>query len=61
MARLWRDLEDKLADIPTQTIQELPDAMCSVIQHDSHVTLQSLTGFAYFVHVVETVQKALYG
>jgi transposase len=58
--RLWRDLKDKLADIPTKTIAELSDAMCAIIQHYSHTTLQSLTSFAYFVQAVETAQKALY-
>lgn len=59
--RLWRDLKDKLADIPVTTITELSDALCTIIQHYSHATLQSLTSFAYFVHAVETVQKAFYG
>jgi len=58
--RLWRDLKDKLADIPTKTIAELSDAMCAIIQHYSPATLHSLTGFAYFIHAVETDQKALY-
>ena len=60
MERLWRDLKDKLADIPVKTIIELSDAMCSIIQHYSQAALHSLTSFAYFVHAVETVQKALY-
>jgi hypothetical protein len=60
MERLWRDLKDKLAAIPVKTITELSDAMCSIIQHYSHATLQSLTSFVYFVHAVDTVQKALY-
>jgi transposase len=59
--RLWRDLKDKLADIPVKTITALSEAMDTVIQHYSHATLQSLTSFAYFVHAVEAVQKALYG
>ena len=61
MERLWRDLKDKLADVSIQTIQELSDAMCSIIQHYSQATLQSLTSFAYFVQAVATAQKALYG
>ena len=61
MERLWRDLKDKLADIPVKTIAALSDALCSIIQHYSHATLQSLTSFAYFVHAVETAQEALYG
>jgi transposase len=52
--RLRRDLKDKLAGIPIQILTELSDAMCSIIQHYSHATLQSLTSFAYFVHAVET-------
>ena len=59
--RLWRDLKDKLADLPVTTITELSDALGTIIQHYSHATLQSLTSFAYFVHAVETAQKALYG
>jgi transposase len=58
--RLWCDLKDKLADVPTKTIAELSDAMCAIIQQYSHATLQSLTSFAYFVQAVETAQKALY-
>jgi transposase len=61
LERLWRDLKDKLADVPTQTLTELSDAMCSIIQHYSPATLQSLTSFAYFVHAVATAQSALYG
>jgi transposase len=57
MERLWRDLKDKLADIPTTTITELSDALCATMQNYSHATLRSLTSFAYFVHAVETVQK----
>jgi transposase len=60
LERLWRDLKDKLADVPTKTIAELSDAMCAIIQHYSHATLHSLTSFAYFVQAVETTQKALY-
>jgi transposase len=59
--RLWRDLKDKLADVPAQTIAELSDAMCAIIQHYSPATLQSLTSFAYFVHAVDTAQRAIYG
>jgi putative transposase len=59
--RLWRDLKDKLADIPVKTITALSEAMGTIIQQYSHETLQSLTSFAYFVHAVEAVQKALYG
>jgi transposase len=59
--RLWRDLKDKLADIPAKTITELSDALCAIIQNYSHATLQSLTSFAYFVQAVEMAQKACYG
>jgi putative transposase len=59
--RLWRDLKDKLADIPVKTIVALSEAMSAIIQHYSPTTLQSLTSFAYFVQAVEAVQKALYG
>jgi hypothetical protein len=61
MERLWRDLKDKLADSPVKTITGLSDAMCAIIQHYSHTPLRSLTGFAYFVHAVETAQTTLYG
>jgi transposase len=59
--RLWRDLKDQLADVPATTIAALSDAMCVIIQRYSPALLQSLTSFTYFVHAVETVQKALYG
>ena len=58
-AERW--LKDKLADITVKTIVTWSEAMCTIIQHYSHATLQSLTSFAYFVHAVEAVQKALYG
>jgi len=61
MEWLWRDLKDKRADNPVKTLTALSDAMCAIIQHYSHATLRSLTGFAYFVHAVETAQKTLYG
>ena len=57
--RLWRDLKDKLADVPAKTLAALSDAMCAIIQHYSSATLQSLTSFAYFVQAVATVQQAL--
>jgi transposase len=60
MERLWRDLKDKLADRPAQTIEALSDAVCSIIQTYSHATLHSLTSFAYFVQAVETAQQAIY-
>ena len=61
LERLWRDLQDKLADIPVKTIAALSEAMCTIIQHYSHTTLPSLTSFAYLVQAVEAAQKALYG
>ena len=61
IARLWRDLKDKLADGMVKTIAELSDAVCSIIQAYVNATLQSLTGFAYFIQAVETTQKAIYG
>jgi transposase len=59
--RLWRDLKDQLADLSAQTLDALSDAVCSIIQHYTPATLQSLTSFAYFVQAVDTAQKALYG
>jgi hypothetical protein len=35
--------------------------MCTIIQPYSPATLQSLTSFAYFVHAVETAQRAISG
>ena len=55
--RLWRDLKDTLADVPTPTIAVLSDAMCAIIQSYSPATLHSLTSFTYFVHAVDTIQK----
>ena len=59
--RLWRDLKDQLTDVSATTIAALSDAICAIIQRYSPATLHSLTSFTYFVHAVETVQKALYG
>jgi transposase len=58
--RVWRDLKDKLADVSARTLAELSDAVCAIIQNYSQATLQSLTGFTYFVQAVETAQKAIY-
>jgi hypothetical protein len=58
--RLGRDLKDKLADFLATTLDELSDTVCALMQNYSNATLQSLTGFPYFVQAVATVQKALY-
>jgi hypothetical protein len=58
MERLWRDFKDKLADVVSQTIDELSAAVCSSIQSYSAAILQSLTGFTYFVQAVEAARKA---
>jgi transposase len=58
--RLWRDLKDKLADVPVITIAELSDALCAMIQNYSQAALQSLTSFPYFVQAVAITQKAIY-
>ena len=58
--RLWRDLKDKLADLSAQTLDALSDAVCAIIQHYAPATLHSVTSCAYFVHAVDTVQKAFY-
>ena len=56
--RLWRDLKDQLADLVSHTIEELSDAVCTIIQRYSKTVLQTLTGFTYFVQAVETARKA---
>ena len=61
MERLWRDLKDKLADVPATTMAAWSDAMCAIIQSYAPATLHSLTSFTYFVQAVEMAQKALYG
>jgi hypothetical protein len=60
MERLWRDLNDKRADVPGKTIVALSDAMCASSQSYSPATRPSLTSFADFVQAVDPVQKALY-
>ena len=57
--RLWRDLKDKLADVPATTIAALSDALCAIIQSYAPATLHSLTSFTYFVQAVEAVQQGL--
>lgn len=56
--RLWRDLKDKLAEVVAQTIEELSEAVCAIMQSYSDAILQSLTGFTYFVQAVETARQA---
>jgi hypothetical protein len=58
--RVWRDLNDKLADSRAKTLEALADAVCAIMQNSSKATLQALTSFAYFVHAVETAQKTIY-
>jgi transposase len=58
--RLWRDLKDQLAGGMPQTLEELSDAVCALIQNYSQAALQSLTSFAYFVQAVEYAQRAIY-
>jgi hypothetical protein len=61
MERLWRDHKEPLADASAPTIAMVSDAMCVIIQRYAPAPLPLLTHFTYFVHVVEKVQKALYG
>jgi putative transposase len=58
--RQWRDLKDKLAALLATTLDELSDTVCTLLQNYSNATLQSLTGFTYFVPAVTTAQKAIY-
>jgi putative transposase len=58
MERVWRDRKDKLADVVSQTLEELSEAVCVIMQSYSDAILQALTGFAYFVQAVETARKA---
>jgi hypothetical protein len=58
MERVWRDRKDKLADVVSQTLEELSEAVCVIMQSYSDAILQALTGFAYFVQTVETARKA---
>jgi transposase len=58
--RLWRDLKDKLADGTAKTLDALSDVGCAIMQNYVNATLQLLTSFAYFIHAVETAQKAIY-
>jgi transposase len=61
LERVWRDLKDKLADVSAKTLAELSDAVYAIIRNYSQATLQSLTGFTYFVRAVESAQEAIYG
>jgi transposase len=58
--RLWRDLKDKLAGSTAMTIDELSEAVCTLIRSYAPATLQSLTSFAYFVQAVEAARKTTY-
>jgi hypothetical protein len=60
IAQLWRDLKDQLADGMPQTLQELSDTVCALMQNDSPAALQSLTSCAYFVPAVAYAQSAIY-
>jgi putative transposase len=56
--RLWRDLKDQWADGVAKTLDDLSEAVGTIIQRYSPATLQSLTGFAYFVPAVDTAGKS---
>lgn len=59
--RLWRDLKDQLAGSTATTMDELAEAVCSLIRSYTPTSLTSLTSFAYLVQVVEAVRKTIYG
>jgi transposase len=59
--RLWRDLKDRLADRMAKTLDDLSEAVGTIIQGYSQATLQSLTSFAYFVQAVETAGESTIG
>jgi hypothetical protein len=59
--RLWRDLKDQLADTMAQTLDDLSDSVCRLLQNYSQAALKSLTGFAYFVQAVQTALQTTNG
>ncbi len=59
--RVWRDLKDRLADITSKTLEELSQTVCRLIQDYSRTTLQSLTGYAYFVQAVQATRHTAKG
>ena len=59
--RLWRDLKDQLADTLAQTLDDLSDSVCRLLQNYSQAALKSLTGFAYFVQAVQTALQTTNG
>lgn len=59
--RVWRHLKDQLAEITSKTLEELSQAICRLIQAYSPTTLQSLTGYAYFVQAVHAARHTANG
>jgi hypothetical protein len=59
--RLWRDLKDQVADTMAQTLDDLSDTVCRLIQGYSQAALKSLTGFAYFVQAVQMALQTTNG
>ena len=57
LERLWRDLKDQLADTVSKNLDDLSDTVCRLIQSSAPAALKSLTGFPYFLQVVETVLR----
>jgi hypothetical protein len=58
MERRWRDLKDKLANVVSQTVEALSDAVCAIVQSYSDAILQLLTGFTQsqkFAHAVRSL------
>jgi hypothetical protein len=54
IARLWRDLQDQVADTVAKTLDAFSDTVGRLIQNSAPAALKSWTGFASFVPAVQT-------
>jgi hypothetical protein len=61
MERLWRDLQDQLADPAAQALDDLAITVCRLLQTYAPAALKSLTGVAYFVQAVQTALQTTNG
>jgi hypothetical protein len=59
MERRWRDLQDTLAAVMAQTMTAWSEAVGAISPTYANAPWQSLTGCAYFIQAVETVQQGL--
>jgi transposase len=55
IARLWRDLKDRLANSPPTTLDALSTLLMTRLNHSTTAVVRSLTGFSYLLAAAQVV------